>query len=50
MTDTEATPHPQLPDRARPFRWGYFLSRLLIVLFLLAVAAPDPRSGRHAAA
>jgi putative nucleotidyltransferase with HDIG domain len=45
MTVTETTSHPPLPDRARPFRWGYFLSRILIVVFLLAVAALIPGQG-----
>jgi hypothetical protein len=30
---------PALPDRARPFRWGYFAVRLLLVAVLLATAA-----------
>jgi putative nucleotidyltransferase with HDIG domain len=33
---------PALPDRARPFRWGYFAVRGLMVAVLLAVAAAIP--------
>jgi putative nucleotidyltransferase with HDIG domain len=35
---------PALPDRARPFRWGYFTLRALMVVTLLAVAAVLPGS------
>lgn len=44
MSDSEST-HPPLPDRARPFRWGYFLVRVLLVVLLLGVAAVLPGRG-----
>jgi hypothetical protein len=45
MTVTDSPAHPSLPDRARPFRWGYFLVRALLVIVLLAVAALLPGQG-----
>ncbi len=45
MTVTDSTAHPPLPDRARPFRWGYFAVRALLVIVLLAVAALLPGRG-----
>ncbi|OGF16412.1 MAG: hypothetical protein A2W00_07630 [Candidatus Eisenbacteria bacterium RBG_16_71_46] len=44
MTVQDSPSHPALPDRARPFRVGYFAVRLLIVLLLLALAALLPGS------
>ena len=45
MTVTDSPAHPSLPDRARPFRWGYFLVRALLVVLLLVVAALLPGQG-----
>jgi len=42
MSDSESLPVPALPDRSRPFRWGYYAARILIVVLLLAVAAVLP--------
>jgi cyclic-di-AMP phosphodiesterase PgpH len=42
MTIQDQIGIPALPDRARPFRWGYFAVRLLLVLALLAVAGALP--------
>src|SRR5438445_166040 len=38
-----------LPDRARPFRWGYYAVRTLLVAVLLAAAAmlPHDRGPDH---
>jgi len=36
---------PQLPDRARAFRWGYYAVRLLLVAVLLGLAAGLPGGG-----
>ena len=33
---------PALPDRVRPFRWGYYAVRITLVLVLLAAAAVLP--------
>src|SRR5436853_3832249 len=47
MTVQDVPSVPALPDRARPFRWGYFTARLLTVAALLALAAvlPTGRAG-----
>ncbi len=42
MTDPASLPLPALPDRPRRVRWGYYATRLLLVIFLLAVAASLP--------
>ena len=42
MTVQDTAPLPALPDRARPFRWGFFAVRALLVLVLLALAALLP--------
>jgi len=42
MSVLDLTPQPSLPDRARPFRWGYFAVRLLLVAVLLGLAAALP--------
>src|SRR5512143_1899962 len=49
MTVTDLPPLPALPDRARPFRWGYFAMRLLFVTALvgLAAALPGTRGGQE---
>ncbi len=45
MSTQESIAVPALPDRARPFRWGYFAVRLLLVAALLALAAALPGGG-----
>jgi cyclic-di-AMP phosphodiesterase PgpH len=48
MTVQETTLLPALPDRARSFRWGYFVVRVLLVAVLLGVAAALPSGhGSH---
>src|SRR5213593_569391 len=42
MSVQDAAPHPALPDRARSVRWGYHIVRVLLILFLLALAAFVP--------
>jgi cyclic-di-AMP phosphodiesterase PgpH len=42
----EANPILALPDRARSFRWGYFLVRLLLIAVLLGLAMGLPGGGR----
>src|SRR5436190_24114337 len=43
MSVQEGLVPPALPDRARPFRWGYYAARTLLVAVLLAAAAFLPR-------
>jgi len=43
MSVQEGLVPPALPDRARPFRWGYYAARTLLVAVLLAAAALLPR-------
>ena len=43
MSIQEGLVPPALPDRARPFRWGYYAIRVLLVAVLLAGAALLPR-------
>ena len=47
MTVQESPVLPALPDRARRFRWGHVVVRVLLVLLVLAVAAflPGGRRG-----
>jgi len=42
MSVQEGLVPPALPDRARPFRWGYYAARTLLVAVLLAAAALLP--------
>ncbi len=42
MSTQDPVAVPALPDRARPFRWGYFAVRLLLVATMLAVAGALP--------
>lgn len=42
MSVQDTTPLPALPDRARPFRWGYFAVRVLLVAVLLGAVAALP--------
>jgi hypothetical protein len=45
LSETDLTPAPALPDRAKPLRWGYYAVRVALVVALLAVAAALPTGG-----